>query len=455
MVEEREVVIVGGGIAGLTAALRLRDLDPLVLEAEQRVGGRILSQRRGDLALSVGAHMFPPADSVVGGLVAEHGLEVLPITGSMLNVHLRGRLVRDRRPELLPFLLPLSLRGRISFARAGLRVKHAGDEYMRLVAPRSGDTDAAIRMRALRYHGDETFADFLGRLHPQAFEIFQALANRSTAEPDEIAQSSMAALFGHVWDTGDLGRNMRGGAACLPEAMGASLGDGVRLGAAVEEVTLDESSVRIRTRAGDELRTRTAIVAVPAPAARGLLHGLPAELDDALASVRFGPLVVMSVLTNERESMPWDDLYSVLTPDKSFNMLFNHANFLRGAQGPKSGSALMVYAGGDRGRRLLDESEDEIRALFLADIASIFPEVRSIVTETLVQKWPNAAPFAGPGRWRTQETLERGAGGRLFFAGDWVSEFVSMETAARTAVDAADRVRSALTEREARPAAAS
>src|SRR4051794_39381889 len=103
MSEQRDVVIVGAGIAGLTAARELRDLDPLVLEAADRVGGRVWSRRRGDLALSVGAHMFPPPHSTVGRQVAEAGLELLPITGSMLNVVMGGRLVRDTRAELLPF----------------------------------------------------------------------------------------------------------------------------------------------------------------------------------------------------------------------------------------------------------------------------------------------------------------------------------------------------------------
>ena len=70
MAEDRDVVIVGAGIAGLVAAQRLQDRAPLVLEAGDRVGGRMWSQRRGDLALSVGAHMFPPPDSVIGRLVA-------------------------------------------------------------------------------------------------------------------------------------------------------------------------------------------------------------------------------------------------------------------------------------------------------------------------------------------------------------------------------------------------
>ena len=447
MPEERDVVIVGGGIAGLTAALHLRDLSPLLLEAEERVGGRILSRRRGELALSVGAHMFPPPDSVVGRIVAEFGLEVMPITGSMLNVFHRGKLIRDRRPELFPFLLPLSLAGRVSFARAGLRLKRDAARYMELIRPRPGDTDAAIRLRALRHRGDETFGQFLGSLHPEAFEIYRAVANRSVAEPHEISQSSMAALFGHVWDTGDLGRNMRGGSGRLPETLAASLGDSIRLGTRVREVALAGGGVVVRFEGeggSGEVNARAAILAVPAPAIPPLIGDLPPETAEALGRVTFGPMVVLSILTGETEPMPWDDLYSILTPDRSFNMFFNHANFLRSGDAPKQGSVLMVYAGGDRARALLDLDEDAIRDRFLDDLDDLYPRVRGLIAETMVKKWSHAGPFAAPGRWRAQAALEQGVAGRLFFAGDWISEFVSMETAARTAVDAAQAVRHAL-----------
>lgn len=440
-------MIVGAGIAGLTAALQLRDVSPLVLEADDRAGGRILSRQRGDLALSVGAHMFPPPDSIVGRMVDELGLEVVPITGSMLNVYLRGKLVRDVRPELLPLRLPLSLGGRISLARAGLRLKGDAERYMRLIARRPDDTDAAIRSRALQHRGDQTFADFLGPLHPQAFEIFRAVANRSIAEPHELSQSAMAALFGHVWDTGDLGRNMRGGSGRLPEALAASLGDAIRLRACVREVRLDGEAVRIRYDGdadGGEVRARAAIVAVPAPLIPELIEDLPRDTADALAHVTYGPMVVLSILTNETEPMPWDDLYSILTPDKSFNMFFNHANFLQSTAAAKQGSVLMVYAGADRARALWDLDDETIRRRFLDDLHEIYPEVRELVAETMVKKWPYAGPFASPGRWRHQAVLERGVGNRLFFAGDWVSEFVSMETAARTGVEAAAGARRAL-----------
>jgi oxygen-dependent protoporphyrinogen oxidase len=447
MSETRDIVIVGGGIAGLVAADRLRAYDPLVLEADSRAGGRVLSHRRGDLALSLGAHMFPGPESVIGELCRRFDLETMPIGGSMLNVFLKGRLVRDVRPELMPLRLPLSASGRIALARAGLRLKRDADRYMRLIRPRPGDTETDVRLRALRHRGDETYAQFLGPLPPDAEAVFRAVANRSIAEPDEIAQSSMSALFGHVWDTGDLGRNLRGGSGRLPEALAGSLGGSIALDAPVRSVRLSGDHVFVRHGDGsaeDELRARRAILAIPAPQILEIAPELPVRTRAALRSVRYGPMVVLSIHTTESQPMPWDDLYSILTPDMRFNMFFNHANFAHTGGLRKQGSVLMVYGGGGRARALWELGDDQIRDRFLADLDRIYPQLRPLIAETMARKWPYAGPFATPGRWRAQRTIEAGVEGRVFFAGDWVSEFVSMETAARSAIDAAAQVHASL-----------
>lgn len=81
-----DVIIVGAGLAGLTAALRLQQAGKtvLVLEAADRVGGRTLTghldgPKQGG-AFDYGAHFVgaEPYQQPIMDLIAELGLEIFP-----------------------------------------------------------------------------------------------------------------------------------------------------------------------------------------------------------------------------------------------------------------------------------------------------------------------------------------------------------------------------------------
>ena len=127
----RDVVIVGGGIAGLAAAWRLRHRDVLLLEAGDRLGGRMRSDPCGDYWLNYGAHLFPAPGSLVDGMARECGLETAPVTGGMMGLAVGLDAAHRGRVETYPFRLPLPLRDRVAFARAGLKVQRAVARYHR------------------------------------------------------------------------------------------------------------------------------------------------------------------------------------------------------------------------------------------------------------------------------------------------------------------------------------
>lgn len=93
----RAVVVIGAGVAGLTAAWDLRDLDVLVLESGERVGGRIRSERRGDYWLNFGAHVFSGAGSETDRLLGETGVRAAAVPGRLTALALRGRLLTSGR----------------------------------------------------------------------------------------------------------------------------------------------------------------------------------------------------------------------------------------------------------------------------------------------------------------------------------------------------------------------
>ena len=102
-----DAVIVGGGIAGLAAAWDLRNRDILVLEASDRLGGRIRSETRDPYWLNLGAHVFSGPGSATARLCADVGVEVASVPGQLAAVELNGRLVVGGRPELYPLSLGL------------------------------------------------------------------------------------------------------------------------------------------------------------------------------------------------------------------------------------------------------------------------------------------------------------------------------------------------------------
>src|SRR5687768_12463050 len=185
--ETHEVVVVGGGIAGLAAAWRLRERDVVVLEASDRVGGRLRSEERGAYWMNLGAHLFPAPGSLVDAMARECELETVPVTGSMMGLAVGSRLVTGGRAETYPFRLPLSLRERAAFATAGWRLRRAVDRRARLAKPAGGETPAEVRARLLAFEDHRTFAQFLGDLPPAVASIFACAAHRATAEPDELS----------------------------------------------------------------------------------------------------------------------------------------------------------------------------------------------------------------------------------------------------------------------------
>ena len=439
-----EAVIVGAGIAGLTAAWTLRDRKILVLEATDRVGGRLRSEPRGTYWLNLGAHLFGGPKTLMGQLGAEMGLETRPIPGNRMGLAFRGRLVAGGRPETYPFRLPLSWGARMSFVKAGLRLRTATREHLRLARPRQGESPQQTRARILTHRDDQTFAAYLGDLHPDVAAIFRPIAERVTAEPSEISAGFGAALFAFVWgdDATGAARNLIGGSELLPQALAHRLGDRVLTGAAVEEIAQSADGVQVRFLRQGVRKTVLAdyvITATPSYVTRAIVRNLPKDTAEALAWIPYGPFIVGSFLTEETGPMPWDHIYAVAVVDKSFNMLFNHANPLRTPDKREPGGSLMVYAGGDLGKRLLSKSDDEIREIFLKDLYEVLPATRGIVRETVIQRWEHAIPYAPPGRARIQAALTRPLG-RIFLAGDYL-QFAAMEAAAVTGLEAAHEIR--------------
>ena len=188
-----------------------------------------------------------------------------------------------------------------------------------------------------------------------------------------------------------------------------------------------------------EIEARAVVLATPAYVTATVAKALPVETVSALESIPYGPYVVVAFLTGEPAATRWDGIYAIATPGRAFNMIFNLANVVRGPGARRPGGSLMLYSGGRRlAAPLLKLTDEEIVERYLTDLDEVFPEARSMVVETIVQRWPRALPYPYPGRYRIQPALDRPLG-RIALAGDYLGNLYT-ETAIQTGLAAAEHV---------------
>jgi protoporphyrinogen/coproporphyrinogen III oxidase len=426
----RDVVIIGGGIAGLAAAWRLRHRDVVLLEAGDRLGGRMRSDACGDYWLNYGAHLFPGPGSLVERMACECGLETVPVNGSMMGLAIGSRLLGKGRVETYPVRLPLSVRDRIAFAKAGLKVQRAVTRYQRLE-------------QRYEFEDHRTFGEFLGPLPPAVHEIFSCAAHRATAELDELSAGCGIGLFALVWGGKRSlnARNLLGGSGRLPEALGRELGERAHTGCRVYAVRPDGGSLVVH-HDGGELSARHVIVAAQAPYAAPLVAPVAEHAADALSRLTYGAFLSVAVETRETGAMPYDDVYAMATPGRVFDMFTNQAHALRRDGPRRPGGSLMLFAGAHGAAALMRETDELIVERFLADLHGLYPQTRGVIAGARVHRWELGNVYARPGRGRLQAALEGplGAHENLHLAGDYFAELGNIEAAARTGVAAAERV---------------
>jgi glycine/D-amino acid oxidase-like deaminating enzyme len=260
MVESAEVVVVGAGLAGLVAARRLRDagLDVRVLEAGDRVGGRVRTDVVDGFRLDVGFQVLCPAYPAAA---REFDLAALDLRPFLPGV----RVHTDNGSHLLA-LSPMAVRDGWKALSKGL----FGPTDLAALAVLSG-RDVVGTTGKLR--ADRPTYRELRRLGCSNRLINTVLAPFLSGVFLEGELTTSSRFFHLVWRS-----FLRGGAALpaagmgqLPGQLAARLPDDViRLRTAATSVTAGE----VTTADGERWQARAVVVATDAAAAATLLPGM-------------------------------------------------------------------------------------------------------------------------------------------------------------------------------------
>lgn len=445
-----DAIIIGGGLAGLSAAQRLGSRNILLLEQGDRFGGRIRSERRGAHWLNWGAHVYNGPGTATGDLLADAGIESTPVSGSLAALAMNGKMLTSGRVETFPFRVPMSWADRFALVKAGAKVRLAVARYARVAAPRDGEDYRVRQQRIYDFHADQTFADYVGKLPDDADAIFRPTVSRSAGDPEQVSAGAGIGYFHLVWDRdGGLSRNIVGGPSTLTETLGASLGDRAKLGAEVTEVVHEPDGVVVHYRkdgATHEARAKYAVLATTATVASRIAPDLPDDTRDALKQLVYGPYVAVAFLTNESTRQKWDEVYAIATPKRSFNLFFNMSNIVRAGETTRGvGSSIMAFSPARYAKPLIDQSDEQILEAYYRDLNELFPGFSDLVTEAHVQRWHEGLSYCFPGRGKLQAALTRRSG-RIFLAGDYLGTWYT-ETAVQSGFAAAQEILSNLATR--------
>ena len=253
------VCVVGAGFAGLAAAVALADggLEPLVLEARDRVGGRVHSRRLANGAVvELGAEFVEDDHQTLVDTAGRLGLAMAPA----------GMAYGDRDP-----------RGGRGADRATVLA-----EVARLASLLAGRPGPDLWGRSVA----EVLAGL--PLDPAAREAIAARLQVSAAQPVEALS---AAVLGHAGSSFSTRESLRVGGGNQGIALGLAgrLGGAVHLGAPVGAVAWSGQGVRVAAD-GAEVAADACLLAVPASVIGRIRFDppLPAWKTDALGRVVYG-----------------------------------------------------------------------------------------------------------------------------------------------------------------------
>ena len=420
-----DVVVVGAGLAGLSAARALvaAGKTVAVLEARDRVAGRnhgaFLSN---GVPVEMGGQWVGPTQDAALGLIAELGLETFPSydDGEALTVF-DGKVVRYADET---FGLPLE---------TAMEVGRLWEQIETLAA--TIDTAAPWQTSGAREldrqnvdtwiaasTGDTIARRFLRVLIPALFSA-------------EAAEMSMLHFLFYVKSGQGLTRlvsttggaqeaRVVGGTHQISERMAAQLGDRVRLGAVVRTITQDADGVRVAYEGG-EVTARHVIVALPPTLAGRIryLPALPARRDGLTQQIPAGSVIKFQV---GYPTPFWREQGLngfVLSLDDEFNVVLDNSP-------PDASCGVLVgFLEGAHARTAADMTPEQRRELITSTLVKYFGDQAAEPFDLVEQDWM-AEEFTrgcyggrlGAGVWTQYGQALAAPVGRIHWAGAETSD---------------------------------
>ena len=416
--EQPRVVVIGGGISGLTAAYRLTTRLPqaevVVLEQNARLGGKIVTEQHDGFLIEGGPEALLTAKPAAAALCAELGLE--PDLQAPRPEARRSYILRDGQLRPLPDGLGNLLPTRLWPLATTPLISPLGKLRMGLdlILPRRHDAD------------DESLGHFIERrLGREAYTwlVSPLVGGIYAADGHRL---SLAATFPHLQRLEqEHGGMIRGTLAAQRQAPPATNGRrapmqapryglaqvvetlearlqaaGVRLatGSAVRAVHRRGQGYAITQETGETLWADAVVCAAPAPAAATVLETLDPRLAQHLRAIPHASVATLA-LAYPRQVLPRTLVGSgYLTPrtERRPVKACTWVSAKWAGRAPDDASLIRVSFGGAGSDKIIDLGDDDLLRLAQEELRAVLG-ITAQPRFTRLFRWPQAMPQYEPG----------------------------------------------------------
>jgi protoporphyrinogen/coproporphyrinogen III oxidase len=437
------VLVLGAGISGLTAAYQLqkKGVTTVVIEKQGAVGGRVRSVYLKDVMLDSGALFLVNSYKHAFQLIRDLGMEE-----QLLPIKTRNGIVARNRIFTLPprsfidilSLLPPKSLLNICRMMVGMLV-------------RTGELRLDNLLKSYRLD-TETVADYLNRKNDRTLleyiidPILQGLWYWHSSSTTKVAlylllkQAPMMRLY-----------SLRNGMGTLSDAIARHVNVCVETRAICS--IYDSESRTWKTTVQDAqgermIESDIVVCTLPATTVNGIFPDLPGPIKAFFDGIQYTSIITIHLLLNEKTRLPqYYGLYYPSIGTKAIAAVAIQTNKVSlGAE--QDQTLVSMYASTDFSRELAGRSEDEIRKAMIEKLEASYPfsqhELSKSISASKIIRLEPALPVFNAGYICTlksfRETLENDLPPGLFFAGDFVGgphiegAVVSAENAVRDAI---------------------
>ncbi len=454
-----DVVIVGAGLAGLTAA---RDLvaagkSVVVLEARDRVGGRVHNlDLGGGVITEAGAEFIGPTQDRIAALAKDVGVDTYPTYNTGDNVYFRnGQALRYSSSGPLG-AVPPDPTGAIEAEKAILQLDDMAKQVpldAPWTAPKAkewdGQTFETWKLANTVTDGGRFLLDVaitsIFSCEPRDVSLLFVLFYLAAAG-NEANQGNIERLVNTAGGAQE--RRFVGGSQLVPIKLAERLGDRIQLGQAVRRIVAEQDTVRVIADTATVTASR-AIVAIPPPLAARIDYQpqLPALRDQLTQRMPMGTVMKVHAVYPEPFWRAAGLTGQVVADTPPAQVTFDNT--------PPSGTPgiLMAFVEASAARQHLVPNQDKLEAEVLKNFTDYFGPLAANPTSFHVsdwqeEPWTRGCPvcFTAPGVLLDYGTAIREPAGRIHWAGTETATFWNgyMDGAVRSGERAAREVLAAL-----------